>query len=122
MIVVLFFLCVSYLGSQTRPNQDYDLTDLEDTSVSSQISKYLSGYGQEATESFYLQKGLARFQMKHSGSRNFVIWLMDSSGNNEELLVNEIGSFDGSKAVRIPSSGYYLLDVDASGSWSVSIS
>lgn len=81
----------------------------------------LSGTGQKVPEMFYLETGLKRFEMKHDGSSNFAVWLMDDQGNRIELLANEIGSFDGSKAVSITNSGTYLLDVEADGNWIVSI-
>ena len=81
----------------------------------------LSGTGQQATETFHLDKGLTRFEMTHTGSGHFGVWLLDSEGNNVALLANEVGSFDGSKAERINKSGEYLLDVSANGSWTVSI-
>ncbi|MEN4043543.1 MAG: hypothetical protein PQ971_01680 [Methanobacterium sp.] len=75
----------------------------------------LSGSGQEATENFHLNSGLARFKMKHQGSSNFAIVLYSTQGEYIDLLVNEIGSFDGSTAVPIHSSGEYMLDVSADG-------
>lgn len=82
----------------------------------------LTGQGQKATKIFYLNKGLARFEMKHDGSSNFAIWLMNSQGEKEELLVNEIGTFDGSKAVGISRAGGYILDIAADGNWEVKVS
>jgi hypothetical protein len=46
---------------------------------------------------------------------------MDKIGNREELLVNEIGDFDGSKAIGISRSGIYLLDISADGAWTASV-
>jgi hypothetical protein len=82
----------------------------------------LSGTGQQATKKFNLKSGLAVFTMKHTGSSNFAINLLDSSGESVDLLVNEIGSFSGKKALGIPADGQYLLDVTADGPWSVTIS
>lgn len=81
----------------------------------------LSGIGQQATEKFSLESGLAIFRMTHSGQSNFAITLLDSNGEIVELLVNEIGSFDGAKAVGIRTKGEYLLDISADGKWSVKI-
>lgn len=81
----------------------------------------LSGRGQKATDLFYLPQGLARFEMTHSGDSNFAIWLMNDLGIREGLLVNEIGSFQGSKAVRIEKPGMYLMDITADGTWKVTI-
>lgn len=81
----------------------------------------LSGSGQQATQKFSLDSGLSIFRMIHSGQHNFAVWLLDSSGNRVELLVNEIGSFNGAKAVGITTSGEYLLDIAADGSWTVKV-
>lgn len=81
----------------------------------------LEGVGQKATEKFTLTKGLAVFEMTHTGSSNFIVDLLDDTGTGIELLVNEIGTFDGSKAVKIPRDGVYLLDVTADGQWTVNI-
>jgi hypothetical protein len=81
----------------------------------------LSGTNQQASQKFHLNSGLAIFTMKHTGSSNFAIWLLDNMGDKKELLVNEIGSFDGSKAVRISTSGDYILDIKADGQWNIDI-
>jgi hypothetical protein len=38
-----------------------------------------------------------------------------------ELLVNEIGSFDGSKAIGIDAPGLHLLDIQADGDWTITV-
>lgn len=81
----------------------------------------LSGNGQEASEFFYLNSGMRRFTMSHSGSGHFSMVLYSAEGDYIDLLVNEIGSFDGSKAVSLSKSGNYLLDVSADGNWEASI-
>ena len=81
----------------------------------------LSGNGQEASDFFYLEKGMRRFSMSHSGSGHFAMVLYGADGDYISLLVNEIGEFDGSKAVSLSTSGNYLLDISADGNWEVSI-
>lgn len=81
----------------------------------------LSGSGQQATSKFHLQKGLSTFKLTYTGGSNFSVWLLDSSGNNIELLANDIGTFDGSKAVQIDTDGDYLLNVESEGQWTVGI-
>lgn len=78
--------------------------------------------GQVATELFTLGAGLTRVNMTHTGDHNFIVWLLDSSGDEIELLVNEIGPFNGSGALRIEQAGQYLLTVDADGSWEIVLS
>ncbi|TKJ31057.1 MAG: hypothetical protein CEE40_03120 [Chloroflexi bacterium B3_Chlor] len=80
-----------------------------------------AGSGQQVSPFIMLSEGLARFQMTHDGAHNFAIVLLDSRGNWVDLLVNEIGPFDGSKAVGIRQSGAYLLDIAADGNWTLTI-
>ena len=81
----------------------------------------LSGTGQQASEMFYLDKGLVIFEMTHDGDGYFGVWLFDDEGKRIDLLVNEGGEFDGSKAVGISESGIYLLDISANGNWTITI-
>lgn len=81
----------------------------------------LQGTGDTATTFFTLEKGLSVFAMSHIGTSNFYIWLMKDNGDTIGLLVNEIGSFDGSTAIGITATGNYLLDVNADGNWTVQI-
>ncbi len=82
----------------------------------------LSGEGQEASQKFNLAEGLSIFAMKHSGSSNFAVWLLDDIGERVDLLANVIGDFDGAKAIGISKSGDYILDINAGGPWTVDIS
>ena len=90
-------------------------------STAPSVPKTLKGKGQQASEVFYLDKGLARFEMTHDGDSNFAVWLLDDEGDKVELLVNEIGEFDGSKAISISKGGIYLLSISADGNWEISI-
>lgn len=78
-----------------------------------------SGRGKQITPQFQQPTGLVRIRMRHDGWRNFAIWLMDRNGQRIDLLVNEIGPFDGVKAIRIPRSDVYIMDVTADGNWSI---
>lgn len=79
-----------------------------------------SGRGDHATEAFELESGLVRLQAEHQGSSNFAVKLLDGSGGLQELPVNEIGSYSGSRAFSV-RSGTYLLDITASGPWTIEI-
>ena len=59
---------------------------------------------------------------EHDGSSNFIVKLLDGDGDTVEYLANEIGSFEGSSAIKIDKAAAYLLDVDADGSWSIGFS
>ena len=72
------------------------------------------------TDKFRMDKGFATFSFSHQSQRgNFIVTLLDSSGQRVEGLVNEIGLFAGTVPVIIPSTGTYVLEVRAAGLWSV---
>jgi hypothetical protein len=81
----------------------------------------LSGSSQEATQQFALQQGLSIFTLHNSGQRNFIVDLLDGSGNEVSNLANAIGDFSGSQAVNVSNAGSYLLNVQTDGSWSITI-
>ncbi len=64
--------------------------------------------------------------MTHQEPGNFSVTLLNKDGARgagmDSLLANEIGAFDGSKAVRIPKDDIYLLQVDADGPWTIQVS
>jgi hypothetical protein len=82
----------------------------------------LKGSGQTATEKFKLIPGLTTFKLTHDGTSNFIVSLLDASGNDDfGSLVNTIGSFNGSTALQITKAGDYLLDIKADGNWTATI-
>ncbi len=82
----------------------------------------LSGAGQEATDPFDLEPGLAIFRMTHQGQNNFIVDLLDESGQSAAPmgLVNQIGSFEGSYAQQV-TAGQHVLDITADGSWNITV-
>ena len=84
-------------------------------------SQHVDGVGQTASNRIHFYSGLYVFQIGHSGSGHFSIWLLDRAGEKVELLVNTSEPFEGSKAVRIPVEGDYLFDVSADGPWQIAI-
>ncbi|MCK6258770.1 hypothetical protein LCY76_19565 [Fictibacillus sp. KIGAM418] len=79
----------------------------------------MSGSGDTATKQFKLEPGFVVFQAKYTGSQNFIVTLLDENGNNVDLLVNTIGSYQGKRFVAVPDGGKYMLNVKASGPWTI---
>jgi hypothetical protein len=82
------------------------------------------GNSQAATDFFKLSRGLKTFYMTHQGSGHFGVHLLNKDGARvgmESLLANDVGPFDGSKAVRIPKEDIYLLQVEADGPWTIQV-
>ena len=65
----------------------------------------------------------AVLDLTHDGTSNFIVWSLDSSFGLIDLLVNEIGPYDGRRMVH---GGWFSapelvrhLDIDADGAWSI---
>lgn len=81
-------------------------------------AQQFNGSGQKATGLFALPEGLSVFELEHrSESGEFVVRLLDDQGQVVDELARASGRFGGSKAIRIPRSGQYVLDVNATGAW-----
>ncbi|TQK49877.1 hypothetical protein FBY35_0153 [Streptomyces sp. SLBN-118] len=81
----------------------------------------LSGTGQQATSRFTVAEGLAVFRSTCSACKtNFIVTLLDSSGQTKDLLVNAIGTYNGSKGVGM-SAGSYRLTIQADSAWTITI-
>jgi hypothetical protein len=119
LVVVLASGCTS--SSDSSSTSDTQSSDTSSQSSSFQTVKF-SGTGDSATQSFKWPGGLMRVNCTHSGDSNFIVHLVRSSdGDIEEFLVNEIGSYNGSRGVSV-SSGEYLFDIQADGPWTITVS
>jgi hypothetical protein len=85
------------------------------------VTQSFSGQGHRAISPIQLDEGLTIVTLTHTGSSNFAIWLLDSNGEHVDLLVNEIGPFDGSTAIGVPAAGVHILDIHADGHWTISV-
>ncbi|MCB1186088.1 hypothetical protein KDL29_02880 [bacterium] len=96
-------------------------TPLAQPSKAVSSSMEFSGRGNHATEPFQLNSGLLTVAFSHSGSGHFAISLLNGQGELVELVANDIGSIDGSKAFGIRAPGYYVLSIDADGTWELAL-
>lgn len=62
-------------------------------------------------------EGAATISFTHDGESNFVVYENSGSDFGPDLLINGIGSYDGSVPLR---SGPSILIVQADGSWTAS--
>lgn len=81
----------------------------------------LKGHGQQVSAPLQLQAGLTTFRFKHSGNGFFGVTLLDQQGKLVDLVANEIGKADGSKATGIRDAGIYFLNIAADGDWEIAI-
>ena len=85
------------------------------------VPQLFGGSGDKASDTFSLSKGTARITLTHAGNLNFIVELLNSDGTVAEMLVNQVGPYDGSTVVNIPVPATYILKVQADGEWLVSV-
>lgn len=79
----------------------------------------LTGSGPQETDEFPLEEGLIYFSVDYAGEDNFYVFLHDTGGDVNELLAHGTGPGSSSRAVHIPASGDYFLEVSGNDSWEV---
>jgi hypothetical protein len=85
--------------------------------------------GRDTSHAVDLRAGLVVVRAKHGGSRNFIVNLVLPTpgrdirqGVDEGIsLINAIGRYDGGAAGRVPKAGRYVVDMQASGSYEITI-
>lgn len=76
----------------------------------------INGNGDYSTGVFAIS-GPTNVNFSYSGARNFIVTLYNSDGSYADLLANEIGSISGSTSIN--KKGTYFINVESSGSWSL---
>lgn len=83
-----------------------------------EVYETISGYGDDVISNIDVGNGLYRVHIVYTGTRNFIVKCNDSLGNRD-LLVNEIGSYEG--YVFLKDTPPYTFEISASGDWSFTI-
>lgn len=79
------------------------------------------GTGDDVTPFFHLGVGVHIAEFSHTGTRNFIVWLIDEQGRQVDLLANEIGPYSGRGSFRLRESGLYAFSVSADGQWAAGV-
>jgi hypothetical protein len=80
----------------------------------------LTGSGSKVNTITLKRNGPVIVESHHTGSSNFVLQLVGNG--HDDLLVNEIGGYDGTVATTDETkAGRYRLSVEADGSWTVKV-
>jgi hypothetical protein len=82
----------------------------------------VTGSGKMVSKKFTLQGGLLTYHAVHSGSSNFIVYILDgATGAEVTSIVNEIGKVDATKAMELKKGGTYAIQVQADGDWKVTL-
>ena len=89
----------------------------------------IRGTANVSTDTFTLSEGIAVFDIRHDGTGEFSVDLLNMRGRSEQLLVNTSGRYSGivgavvnEDSVSGPAPGPHTLSVEASGAWHIEIS
>ena len=89
----------------------------------------IRGVGDVLTDTFSLDEGIAAFDIRHDGTGEFAVELVNPSGRPERRLVNTSGRYSGVVGIGVNedsvsglSPGAHSLSIAASGAWQVEIS
>jgi hypothetical protein len=93
------------------------------TPTPTQPRRSFTGNGTATTGAggFDLNAGLAYFSYSTAGTGPFSVTLLDSDGAVTDIIAAGEGPLEGSKAISVPATGKYVLNVVAAGPWEVSI-
>ncbi|MBN1288726.1 MAG: hypothetical protein JXA49_03710 [Actinobacteria bacterium] len=80
-----------------------------------------SAVGSRATGVFQTGGKPVMFNMSHEGGRQFIVTVMELSGNPVALLANAEGPWSGVRVAMLRADAFYVIDVDASGPWTISL-
>ena len=83
-----------------------------------EVYETVSGYGDDVVSDITVGDGIYRLHFTHSGGSNFIVKSYDAT-NDYELLINEIGNYDG--YVLLLGKSPYAFEITAGGSWTYTI-
>jgi hypothetical protein len=100
--------------------------DLDDTPTDRGFHPYtINGSGNDVFALRIPGDAPAVLDISYSGGSNFIVWSLDGGHGFIDLLVNEIGSYQGSRLVNGGWIGtpdqVRFLDVSSSGSWTITV-
>lgn len=109
--------------SETTTTTEPISTTTTSTTVKTWESFTVSGTGDDVVELAIPEDQPAVVAVEHSGSGNFAVVSYSSGGDRIDLLVNEIGSYQGRHGVNfLQGEEVAELEITAGGSWSVTAS
>lgn len=83
----------------------------------------LTGTGDDVVSVGASAPNPALLDISYGGASNFVVWSQDSGFSTVDLLVNEIGRYEGTRPINHTSSadGVEWLEITASGPWTIQV-
>jgi len=90
-------------------------------SRSSQGGGTYSGFGSQAVGPCFLTGGIHTVYSSYEGQGNFIVTLLDHHGELCDLLANEVGRSESSRAFSVGYDGEFVINVESEGRWRIKI-
>jgi len=103
-----FFLEIEADGPWTVSIKQPNFNEFNDNFTS------LNGKGTVASDAYYFDCGMHKISVKHFGDRYFSVVAYDITGDYIDLVVNEIGNYEGTTILDIDKKGFYVFDISGS--------
>jgi hypothetical protein len=71
------------------------------------------------TQIIDLIEGPATFDIRYEGNSTFTAKLLNNEGDLIDILADVTGPYKSTKSITVPKTSSYILDVRATGTWSV---
>lgn len=78
----------------------------------------ISGSGNQVIKTPKKLKSNSKIKMQYDGASNFIIWSYNSNGSRQNLIVNEIGTYSGTKFFGRNAT---YLEIVSDGAWTLTI-
>jgi hypothetical protein len=104
---------------ETTTTTEPPTTTTEATTTTSTLPPVLaegSGSGDDVIE-IEIQNVPVIATFTHNGGGNFAIWSLDDAFENVDLLVNTIGTYDGTRPMQFDGEGVSGFEISADGAW-----
>lgn len=86
------------------------------------------GKGDQVIGPFKLESGTVPVKLTHDGSGKFIVKLISAEAKYQDVIVNQVGGFAGTKSFQISenassglASGVFVMSVRSDGAWTVDI-
>jgi hypothetical protein len=106
-------------GVETTTTAEPDTTTTQPPTTTSTLPPILaegSGTGDSVVE-LDIPNTPVIITLTHSGSRNYAVWSLGTDFENIDLLVNEIGVYEGTRPMQFDEESVSSLEITADGSW-----
>ena len=127
-VLIIITICLTILSDYTDKNTDNDFYSSYDNDTSSSTTtmtttappdELIVDTDGKQIHKVYCTNGYLHFSGSFTGEGNFIVWVLNSNQDRQELVVNEIGDYVVDKTVYV-GTGYHYIQIECSrGSWTM---